>query len=84
MKINLPREDSLPTEDKPKSPKKKLSTTWSDFAELGLRSPREIRRRMREENGADDIVSYHRSVVFIVYEKREEILSDRIKYVPNM
>jgi hypothetical protein len=53
MKINLPREDSaseIPAP--PKSPKKKGPASWTDFAEMGLRSPREIRRKMKEENGA--------------------------------
>lgn len=64
MKINLPREDSLTnsTGGKSKGQRKSVSTTtWTDFANMGLLSPREIRRKMKEENGAvDDISSYHR------------------------
>jgi hypothetical protein len=61
MKINLPRDDSLTDPNQSRSPKKKSATSWMDFAELGLRSPREIRRKMKEENGAgDDLSSYHR------------------------
>lgn len=62
MKINLPREDSLTSGGgKGKGQKKGLSaTTWTDFAHMGLRSPREIRRKMKEGNGVDDIGSYHR------------------------
>lgn len=64
MKINLPREDSLTNSSggKGKWQRKGLNTTtWIDFANMGLLSPREIRRKMKEENGAvDDITSYHR------------------------
>lgn len=65
MKINLPREDSLTNSSggRSKGPRKSLPTTnWTDFANMGLLSPREIRRKMKEEeNGAvDDISSYHR------------------------
>ncbi|CAL8111009.1 unnamed protein product [Orchesella dallaii] len=68
MKINLPREDSLTNSSgSTKSPRKKMSTTWTDFAHMGLRSPREIRRKMKEENGAtDEISSYHRYVSSIL------------------
>lgn len=66
MKINLPREDSLTNTSgsKGKGQRKSVSTTtWTDFANMGLLSPREIRRKMKEENGAaDDISSYHRFV----------------------
>lgn len=30
------------------------AANWADFAEMGLRSPRELRRKMREENGEED------------------------------
>lgn len=71
MKINLPREDSLTdyTQNRVKSPKKKSATSWTDFAEMGLRSPREIRRKLQqEENGAiDDVGSYHRFIFYTQY-----------------
>jgi len=68
MKINLPREDSLgdtsynQNSRASKSPKKKGATSWMDFAEMGLRSPREIRRKMMKEDlgAGDDLSSYHR------------------------
>ena len=73
MKINLPRDDSVPESPSdpsiaPKSRDKKKAppTSWADFAEMGLRSPREIRRRMKmEENGAsvnntDETSAYQR------------------------
>lgn len=30
------------------------ATNWADFAEMGLRSPRELRKKLREENGESD------------------------------
>lgn len=65
MKINLPRDDSLPDSPggKMKAGRRKVSTSWTDFAQQGLRSPREIRRRLKQgtNHGANDS-SYHRYV----------------------
>lgn len=54
MKINLPRDDSIPENNSPtlKNPKSKLPTSWADFAEMGMRSPREIRKQSQHQQGS--------------------------------
>jgi hypothetical protein len=50
MKINLPREDSMSniSDKKPKSPKNVAASAWVSFASMGLRNPREERRKMSQ------------------------------------